>query len=140
MKAEKIQVQAVVLATVQKVWDSYTLPEHITQWNFADPSWHCPLAANDVRVGGEYLARMEARDGSFGFDFKTRYTEVEMGSFFAYDMEDGRQATVTFTDLGDQTEVVIVFDAETENTVELQRNGWQAILNNFKNYTEHLGS
>lgn len=135
MSTTKITVQASINAEKNKVWDYYTNPEHITQWNFADPSWHCPSAKNDMRVGGTYLARMEAKDGSFGFDFEAVYTDIKDGEQFSYEF-GGRMATVTFESANDQTEVTVTFDAETENPVELQRGGWQSILNNFKNYTE----
>jgi uncharacterized protein YndB with AHSA1/START domain len=124
-----------VAANKQKAWDYYTLPEHITQWNFADPSWHCPSAHNDIRIGGRYVARMEARDGSFGFDFEAIYTATEEGESFSYTM-GGRNVSVTFKTLDDKTEVTVTFDPENENPIELQRNGWQAILNNYKAYTE----
>ncbi len=135
MIKEKITIKATVLADKQKVWDYYTLPEHITKWNFANPSWHCPTATNDMNVGGRYLARMEAKDGSFGFDFDAVYTEINEGQNFTYEF-GGRFATIEFKDANEQTEVTITFDPETENSIELQRNGWQAILDNFKKYTE----
>lgn len=136
MNTEKIQVTATINADNKKVWDFYTLPEHITQWNFADPSWQCPNAENELRVGGKYKARMEARDGSYGFDFEAMYTEVIPGKKFSYEMPDGRKATVIFKGTDDKTEVVVTFDPENENPIELQKNGWQAILKSFKNYTE----
>ncbi len=135
MTPDKITVTAMIKADTKKVWDYYTQPEHITKWNFADPSWHCPSASNDVRVGGKYSARMEAKDGSFGFDFESIYTEVVEGEHFTSEF-GGRTATVLFKNLNDQTEVIVTFDPETQNSVELQRSGWQAILNNFKEYTE----
>lgn len=135
MTKTKITVTAAVAADKQKVWDYYTLPEHITQWNFADPSWHCPSASNDLKIGGRYVARMEAKDGSFGFDFDVTYTDVKVGEYLTYEF-DGRVAHVTFTELNGKTEVCVVFDPEDENPVELQKNGWQAILINFKSYTE----
>jgi uncharacterized protein YndB with AHSA1/START domain len=135
MAQEKITIKSTVSASKQKVWDYYTQPEHITNWNFADLSWHCPSATNDLTVGGRYVARMEARDGSFGFDFDAVYTEINIGENFTYEF-GGRYATVTFIEINEQTEVVITFDPETENSIELQRAGWQSILNNFKNYTE----
>ncbi|MBS1506303.1 MAG: SRPBCC family protein [Bacteroidetes bacterium] len=135
MSQSKITVQATIQADAKKVWNYYTLPAHITQWNFADPSWHCPSATNDMRVGGTYKARMEAKDGSFGFDFEVIYTEISEGSHFTYEF-GGRKATVQFKPSGNTTEVIITFDPETENPVEMQRGGWQAILNNFKSYTE----
>jgi uncharacterized protein YndB with AHSA1/START domain len=136
MSSSKITVQTTVKEALIKVWDYYTQPKHIIHWNFADPSWHCPSAENDMRVGGTYKARMEAKDGSYGFDFEVIYTDVLEGKGFSYAF-GGRNATVVFNDLGDQTEVVVTFDPETENAVEMQRDGWQAILNNFKAYTEN---
>ena len=136
MKPTKITVEANVLAGKNKAWDYYTNPEHITEWNFADPSWHCPEAENDMRVGGKYRARMEAKDGSFGFDFEAIYTDLVIGDKFTYVMPDGRQVNVTFKEQAGSTHVAVTFDAETENSIEMQRGGWQAILNNYKHYTE----
>ncbi|MGO4292164.1 SRPBCC family protein [Chitinophaga sp. RAB17] len=134
--SNKVTVTASINADTHKVWDYYTQPEHITKWNFADPSWQCPAAANDMRIGGKYSARMEAKDGSFGFDFEATYNEIVDGEKFTYTMPDGRQVTVNFNKEGDKTEVVVTFDAEQENPIEMQKGGWQAILNNFKTYTE----
>jgi uncharacterized protein YndB with AHSA1/START domain len=136
MMQEKITINAVVAADRQKVWDYYTQPEHITKWNFADPSWHCPAASNDLTIGGRYVARMEARDGSFGFDFDAVYTAINQGVSFTYEF-GGRFATVDFNEQNGVTEVTVTFDPETENSIDLQKNGWQAILNNFKDYTEN---
>ena len=136
----RITVQATIRADARKTWDLYTNPDHIVNWNFASDEWHCPKASNDLRVGGKYLARMEAKDGSFGFDFEAIYTEIKEFENFSYSMGNelgvGRQATVTFKNIGDQTEVVVTFDAETQNPIDMQREGWQAILNNFKKYVE----
>ena len=131
----KIKVSATINADTKKVWYFYTQPKHITKWNFADPSWHCPTATNDMNVGGRYVARMEAKDGSFGFDFDAVYTEINEGENFTYEF-GGRLAKVDFKETEGQTEVIVIFDPETENSIELQRNGWQAILDNFKKYTE----
>ncbi|MBK7985797.1 MAG: SRPBCC family protein [Ignavibacteria bacterium] len=131
----KIMVSATINADTKKVWDFYTQPKHITKWNFADPSWHCPTATNDMNVGGRYVARMEAKDGSFGFDFDAVYTEINEGENFTYEF-GGRLAKVDFKETEGQTEVIVIFDPEAENSIELQRNGWQAILDNFKKYTE----
>ena len=131
----KITISALVQAEASKVWDYYTSPDHIVNWNFADPSWHCPDATNELKVGGLYHARMEARDGSFGFDFDATYTEIETGKRIVYEF-GGRSAAVDFEELNGQTKVMISFDPETENSIELQQKGWQAILNNFKKYTE----
>ncbi len=135
MTKEKINIRATVKADKQKVWDYYTQPEHITKWNFADPSWHCPTATNDMNVGGRYVARMEAKDGSFGFDFDAVYTEINEGENFTYEF-GGRLATFEFKEANGQTEITVKFDPETENSIDLQRQGWQAILDNFKKYTE----
>ncbi len=135
MNREKITVSALISAKRDKVWNYYTEPEHITGWNFADPSWHCPSASNELSVGGRYFARMEAKDGSYGFDFEAIYTEIVTEEKFVYEF-GGRFAEVVFSKKNDSTELMISFDPETENPVELQKEGWQAILNNFKNYVE----
>ncbi|MCB9263163.1 MAG: SRPBCC domain-containing protein [Flavobacteriales bacterium] len=137
MSVTKITVKTTVDADLQKVWDAYTMPEHITQWNFADPSWQCPWAKNDMVVGGTYIARMEAKDGSFGFEFEAVYDEITPQKSFTYTF-GGRQSTTIFEENGLQTTVTTTFEAETEHPVEMQRQGWQSILNNFKNYTESL--
>lgn len=137
MEKTKITVANTVNADTKKVWDYWNQPDHITQWNFASPDWHCPKASNDLRVGGKLSSRMEAKDGSFGFDFNVIYDEVEPQKKITYTMEDGRKATTTFEDLGGKTKVTTSFDAESENSVEMQRDGWQAIIDNFKKYTEN---
>lgn len=136
MNTTKIAIEATIAATAEKVWDCYTKPEHITNWNFANDDWCCPSAENDLKVGGTYKARMEAKDGSFGFDFEAVYDEVIPLKKITYTLEDGRVVTTDFEDLNGSTKVSTVFDAETENDIEMQKNGWQAILNNFKKYTE----
>ncbi len=136
MTFTKIQIQCTVDSQLQKAWDYYTQPEHLTKWNFASDDWHCPYATNEVKEGGKLVARMEAKDGSFGFDFEGLYKEVVIGEKLTYQMADSRVVQVQFKKTGDATVVRIVFDAETENPVDMQRDGWQAILNNFKRYTE----
>ncbi len=136
MEAVKISVETLVNAPVEKVWDAWNDPIDITKWNQASPDWHCPHAENDLRVGGKLKSRMEAKDGSFGFDFEAVYDEVVEHKKITYTMGDGRQATSSFEKLDNDTKVTTVFDAETENSVELQQNGWQAILNSFKQYVE----
>lgn len=133
---QSITIETLVAAPTEKAWDYYTLPEHITQWNFADPSWHCPNAENDLQVGGKYKARMEAKDGSFGFDFEATYIEVSEQKKIGYVLGDDRKVHVFFQPQGDSTHVKIIFDAEDQNSLELQKNGWQAILDNFARYTE----
>ncbi len=136
MQTNTITVEATISASVQKVWDCYTKPEHITKWNFAADSWTCPRASNELKAGGKYFARMEAKDGSVGFDFEAIYDEVVIGQKLSYTMGDGRKAAVSFEKSGSQTHVSVTFEAESTNSLELQKNGWQAILNNFKKYTE----
>ncbi|MEC3966881.1 SRPBCC family protein [Flagellimonas halotolerans] len=133
---ETISVASSIFVPVKKVWNYYTTPEHIIKWNFADPSWHCPKAENDLRVGGSYLARMEAKDGSFGFDFEAVYDDIIKEKKISYTMGDGRKATILFDGNDKVTKVTITFDAESNNSLEMQKNGWQAILNNFASYTE----
>jgi len=135
METTKVTIQATINADKKKVWNYYNNAEHITKWNFADPSWHCPNAENDMKVGGKYRARMEAKDGSFGFDFEAIYSEIIDGEQFTYGLGE-RTVNVKFKTVSNQTEVVVTFDAENENPIEMQKAGWQAILNNFKNYTE----
>lgn len=133
-----ITVETVVNVPVEKAWTVWTEPAHITQWNAASPDWHTPRATNDLRTGGSFLARMEARDGSSGFDFAGVYTDVKPYRSIAYTMEDGRTVTVRFSAQGKETKVTETFDPETENSAELQRDGWQAILDNYKQYAESL--
>ncbi len=132
---DTIQVQATISADKQKVWDYYTLPEHITKWNFASDDWCCPTASNDLKVGGRYVARMEAKDGSSGFDFDATYTELNEGQSFRYVFGE-RAASVEISEQEGKTQVKVTFDPETVHSVDLQRQGWQAILDNFKKYTE----
>lgn len=132
----KVTVQAVVEAPIEKVWRYWTEPEHITKWNQASEDWHAPRAENDLRVGGTFLTRMEAKDGSMGFDFGGVYDLVKEHEQIGYTIGDGRRVDIAFADQGDTTKVVQTFDAETANPVEMQQAGWQAILNHFKAYTE----
>jgi uncharacterized protein YndB with AHSA1/START domain len=132
-----ITVESTVNVPVEKVWQSWTMPEHISKWNNASDDWHTPFAENDLRVGGKFLSRMEAKDGSMGFDFWGLYDEVKTNELIAYTLGDGRKVTVSFTKQGNATKLVETFEAEEMNSAELQRGGWQAILNNFKNYTEN---
>lgn len=132
----KLLIEVHVGTNAEKAWACYTDPQHITQWNFASPDWHCPSASNDLRVGGKYIARMEARDGSFGFDFEGIYSAVEQGHSLAYVLSDGRKVEVRFQPTAEGTRVEVEFDAENENPIELQKGGWQAILNNYAKHTD----
>ncbi len=136
--ALKVMVSVTIQADRDTVWTCFTAPGHITQWNFASEDWHCPSAENDVRPGGRYCARMEARDGSFGFDFEAVYDDVVERESLSYTMPDGRKVNTVFIKSGTGTSVTTTFDAESENPVEMQREGWQMILNNFKKYVERL--
>ncbi len=131
-----ITVATTINASAEKVWAIFTAPEHIIQWNNASDDWHTPAATNDLRVGGTFNYHMAAKDGSFSFDFSGVYDEVELHRKIAYTLGDDRKVNITFSSNGNQTEVVESFEAETENSVELQRGGWQAILNNLKKHVE----
>jgi len=138
-QATSITVENTVNAPVEKVWQFFTSPEHITKWNFASDDWECPYAENDLRAGGKFLSRMEAKDGSFGFDFGGVYDEVIPNKVINYSIGDGRKVNILFSAAGGETKIITTFDAESVNPVEMQRGGWQAILNNFKKYTESGG-
>ncbi|MBD8490920.1 SRPBCC family protein [Echinicola sp. CAU 1574] len=133
---EKITVTTKVNAPVDTVWAYWTSPEHITKWNAASDDWHTPHASNDLREGGVFTSRMESKDGSMGFDFSGTYNKVEEGALLSYAMEDGREVEVIFTPEGNSTLVKETFDPEQTNPVEMQKGGWQAILDNFKKYVE----
>jgi uncharacterized protein YndB with AHSA1/START domain len=138
MKTEKIKISSTIGSGIEKVWECWVLPEHITQWNFASDDWCCPKAENDLRVGGRYLARMEAKDGSFGFDFEAIYDDVELMKKISYVMSDGRRSITTFESFGNEVKLTTEFDPEDQNPIDMQRDGWQAILDNFKKYVENL--
>lgn len=135
-RANRITVETVVNAPIDKVWRQWSTPSDIMKWNSANEDWHTPHAENDLRAGGKFMSRMEAKDGSFGFDFGGVYDEVEHHKKIAYTMEDGRQVEVVFEEDGQDTIVKETFDAESQNSLELQRSGWQSILDNFKRYVE----
>jgi len=133
---DKITIEAHINAPIEKVWDAYNNPDDASTWNAASPDWHCPHARNDLIVGGTFSYRMEAKDGSAGFDFAGTYTKVVPHERIEYTMDDAREVAVVFTSEGDGTHIAVTFDPETENAPEMQKSGWQAILNNFKNYIE----
>lgn len=135
-KPVTITVETTVHAPVEKVWEYWTEPEHITKWYFATDEWHAPNAENDLRVGGKFVTRMEAKDGSFGFDFGGVYDEVRKNEFIAFTLGDGRKTAVTFISHDNETRVTEAFEAEAANEIEMQKAGWQAILDNFKKYSE----
>jgi len=135
-KKTAITIESTVKAPVEKVWKLWADPEHITKWATASDDWHTPTAQNDLRVGGKFSSRMEAKDGSMGFDFGGVYDEVKANELIEYTLGDGRKVVVHFTGKGDTTKIVQTFEAEETNPIEMQRGGWQAILNNFTKYAE----
>ena len=132
----RVTVETTIKAGIEDVWNFWVRPEHITKWNTATPDWHCPKAENDLRDGGKFSCRMEARDGSIGFDFGGTYDEVKIYELIRYTMGDGRKVEVLFREKGGETTVTETFDAEDQNSIELQRSGWQSIMDNFKKYAE----
>ena len=131
----KIAVETKVCAPIERVWKAYTTPEDIVQWNAASDDWHTTKSSVDLRVGGVFSSRMEAKDGSFGFDFAGTYTNIVHERLIEYYFGD-RVASVEFTEMPGAVNVKVVFDAETTHPVEQQRGGWQAILNNFARHVE----
>lgn len=133
----KIAIEVSIVAPIEKVWNAYTSPSHIIHWNAASDDWHTPSAMVDLRVGGSFSSRMEAKDGSFGFDFAGTYTAVEPLRLLEYSFGE-RGAAVQFLPQGDCVTVRVTFDAEETHSMEQQRDGWQAILNNFARYVARL--
>ncbi len=131
-----IKIENTINAPILKVWEAYTEPKHIVNWNFASEDWFCPKAESDFRVGGKYQARMEAKDGSFGFDFEAEFDEIKPEEKLVYTIADGRKVITSFQKENNQTKIITEFEAENQNPVEMQREGWQAILDNFKKYVE----
>ena len=136
MEPNKIVIETSISAPIEKVWEYWTQPQHITHWNFATDEWICPTAINELKPGGQLNWRMEAKDGSMGFDFTGTYLEVKENEFLSYNMSDGRKVTIDFSVVDGQVRLKESFEAEGTNSDEQQRAGWQAILNNFKKYVE----
>lgn len=132
-----ITIEATINAPVEKVWKYWSEPQHISQWAFASPDWHAPSATNDLKTGGKFSTVMAAKDGSFSFEFGGVYDKVEEYKTINYTIGDGRKVTNDFSSAGKQTKVVQSFEAEEQNSIDMQRGGWQAILNNFKKYVEN---
>lgn len=133
-----ITIEATIQAPLEKIWEFWTTPHHIMQWNNASDDWYTPRAENDLKVGGQFLYRMQASSGSTGFDFVGTYDEIKINSLIAYTLGDGRKVKITFNKSGEnQSKIVETFEAESLNSIEMQRHGWQAILDNFKKYTEN---
>lgn len=135
---QKITISVTVNQNIEKSWAAWTLPEHIVKWNFASDDWQCPSASNDLRIGGRFNWRMEAKDGSFGFDFEGEFINVVNHKIIEYKMADERCVKITFEPVEGGILVTEVFDAETQNPIEMQEMGWQMILNNYKKHAESL--
>jgi uncharacterized protein YndB with AHSA1/START domain len=135
---KSITIESIVNAPIDKVWKLWTEPEHIKKWNNDSPDWHTPYAENYLKAGGKFSSRMEAKDGSFGFDFEGVYDEVKTNELISYTLGDGRKVKITFSVQDNKIKVVETFEAEDTNPIEMQRGGWQAILDNFKSYTESV--
>jgi uncharacterized protein YndB with AHSA1/START domain len=133
---EKITVQTTINAPIAKVWEFYNSPEHVTKWNSPSPDWHTPKAENDLKAGGKFVYRMEAKDGSGGFDFGGTYDEVVENSLIKYTMDDERKVEVKMQEVDGKTNVSVTFDPENENEPEFQQAGWQSILDSFRRYVE----
>ena len=133
---KSITVENIIQAPVSTLWELWTQPAHITQWNHATEDWHSPYVENEVRPGGRFLFRMAAKDGSFSFDFTGTYGLVQVHKFLEYTLDDGRKVNVTFTPIESGTRVVELFEAEDVHSLEQQQGGWQSILDNFKKYAE----
>lgn len=136
MNKQTLTVKTTIDAGVDKVWNLYNDPQAIMQWNQAADDWHCPASENDLKVGGRFKNTMAAKDGSFSFDFSGTYTRVEPQQALSYTMDDERKVEMQFDGDDKQTTVTTQFEAESQNPLEMQQQGWQAILNNFKNYVE----
>jgi len=132
----RITIDATISAPVEKVWNVWTNPNDIIKWSTASPEWHTPKAQHDLKAGGNFNYRMEARDGSMGFDFGGVFDIVQQNECIAYTMGDGRKVVITFNTTDGTTKIVQTFEAESENSLEMQRAGWQAILDSFKRYVE----
>lgn len=137
-KNETITVTTIINSTIEQVWKSWITPEHIVNWNFATNEWCCPSALNDLRPKGEFNWRMEAKDGSIGFNFTGTYTQVKEKELITYTMSDGRTVSISFSIEGNGIRLTETFEAEGTNSDEQQRAGWQAILENFKRYVESM--
>lgn len=135
---EPITIDITILKPITKVWEFFTDPEHITQWNFANDTWTCPKAENDLQIGGAFNFRMEAKDESFGFDFKGTYDEVAPFEKIKYHLEDGRKVKVLFERIDETTtKVTEIFEPDPQQPAEMQREGWYAILDNFHKHVEN---
>ncbi len=134
--ATKITIEVLIKSSIEKAWNAYIDTEAVKIWNHASDDWKCPKAVNDFRVGGIFSYRMESTDGKYGFDFNGKYLNIINNQLIEYIMEDNREVKVEFSKINSKVKVLVHFDAESENSIELQKNGWQAILDNYKKYVE----
>ncbi len=141
---EKITIETTTTAPIEKVWEYWNAPEHITKWAFASNDWEAPYAENDIRTGGKFKTTMAAKDGSASFDFTGTYTNVVLNELIEYDMDKApneeipRHVKIEFIETSSGVKIIETFDTENENPIEMQRGGWQAILENFKKYVEKI--
>jgi uncharacterized protein YndB with AHSA1/START domain len=133
-----VQVSVLLSTSIEQAWQVFTAPAHITKWNFASEDWICPTASNDLRVGGRFVSRMEAKDGSMGFDFEGIYTEIEIMKKLTYTLLDSRKVQVTFSETSGGVLVDEYFEPENIHPAEFQQAGWQAILIQYKKYAESI--
>jgi uncharacterized protein YndB with AHSA1/START domain len=136
MAYNSITIETMVRKPISQIWEKWTLPEHIMKWNNASDDWHTPSAENDLRTGGTFTFKMAARDGSVSFDFGGIYDEVIVNRRIAYHLGDGRKVDIVFMEEAEGVKIIETFDAEETNSLEMQKSGWQAILDNFKRYAE----
>lgn len=133
----KVMVQCIITTPVEKVWKYWTEPHHIQNWNFASDDWYCPNATNDLKENGKFSYTMASKDGKTTFDFNGKYLEIIPEKLLKYEIEDGRNVTIVFSKQGFETEIILKFEAEINNSIEIQQAGWNAILQNFKKYCEN---
>lgn len=133
---QTVTIENRIAKNIDQVWEMWTNPKHITGWNFASPEWHCPQAEHKLEIGCQLKYHMAAIDGSMSFDYVGTFTSITPNELLEYTLDDGRKVSIHFSEEGGVTKVVESFEVEDENTIEMQRQGWQAILNNFKKYVE----
>lgn len=131
-----VTVENVINKQVEQVWEFWTTPEHITKWNFATPEWHCPTAENELKIGGKLKYRMAAKDGSMAIDYTATFKQITPNELIEYILDDGRCVSIKFSQQNGVTKIIESFEVEDENSIDMQRQGWQAILDNFKKYVE----
>ena len=136
MKNKNIEIETLVQKPIDKAWGFWTKPKHIVNWNFASDEWHCPKATNDLKEGGKFSSTMASKDGKMSFDFGGTYERVINHKEISYSLDDGRKVQIYFEKENDTTKLTTHFEPENTNPIEMQKDGWQAILDNFRDYTE----